>query len=174
MRHSEAEDSPRLVCPACGGIVDPATQIGGVIVCPRCRLHLDLTALVDRLSTLLDRGGGPDDPDPVDEVVIDLWLHNLDLSAREGEVLALLLQGFRAGQIALRTGVSVSTVRKRLRRLLAKTGTSSQAELVARCRARGVEPGRVAERVVDLVDPDPGDQAEASRSPSRRSRSPRT
>jgi DNA-binding CsgD family transcriptional regulator len=169
MRHIEAVDVPRLVCPACADPVDPTTVIGGEVVCPGCRLRLDLAALVGRLSTLLDERAGDEG-----ETVIDLWLHDLDLSAREREVLALLLQGFRAGQIALRTGVSVSTVRKRLRRLLAKTGTRSQAELVARCRTRGVRPGRVAEGIVGLVDHDPLGHPEPSPPASRRSRSPRT
>ena len=57
------------------------------------------------------------------------------LSAVERELLGLLLQGYRVGQIATRVGATVPTVRKRVRRLLAKTGTSSQAELVARFRS---------------------------------------
>ena len=56
------------------------------------------------------------------------------LSAVERELLGLLLQGYRVSQIATQVGVTVPTVRKRVRRLLAKTGTASQAELVARFR----------------------------------------
>ena len=168
MWHAEAPDVPRLVCPACAWTVDPAAAVGGQVVCAGCLLRLDLKALVGELVALLDASTA-DDAD----VVIDLWLHGLDLSAREREVLALLLQGFRVGQIALRTGVSVSTVRKRLRRLLAKTGTRSQAELVARCRARGVGSAPAVAGVVALVDGEPADQPGSS-VPSRRSRSPRT
>jgi DNA-binding CsgD family transcriptional regulator len=168
MWHAEAPDVPRLVCPACASTVAPAAVVGGRVLCTGCFLRLDLTALVGELVALLDAStaGAAD-------VVIDLWLHDLDLSEREREVLGLLLQGFRVGQIAVRTGVSVSTVRKRLRRLLAKTGTRSQAELVARCRARGVGPAPVVPGVVVLVGDAAADQPE-SPVPSRRSRSPRT
>src|SRR5438132_1211114 len=62
----------------------------------------------------------------LDDVEVDA-----DLTPVERELLDLLLHGYRVGQIALRLEVSVSTVRKRVRRLLAKTGTRSQAELIA-------------------------------------------
>jgi DNA-binding CsgD family transcriptional regulator len=81
-----------------------------------------------------------------------------DLTPVERELLDLLLHGYRVGQIAPRLDVSVSTVRKRVRRLLAKTGTRSQAELIAACR----RPDRRAR------------QSASGLKSARRSRSPRT
>ena len=87
------------------------------LVCPTCGGPLDLTR--STASTASARSAG------------------FALSDVERQVLELLLQGYRVAQIAATVGTSVSTVRKRLRRLLAKTGTRSQAELIARCRAQG-------------------------------------
>ena len=89
----------------------------------------------------------------LDDVEVDA-----ELTAVERELLELLLRGYRVGQIAPRLDVSVSTVRKRVRRLLAKTGTRSQAELIAVCR-RTDRSGR---------------QSPGSPKSVRRSRSPRT
>ena len=89
----------------------------------------------------------------LDDVEVDA-----DLTPVERELLDLLLHGYRVGQIALRLEVSVSTVRKRVRRLLAKTGTRSQAELIAVCR----RPDRR------------GRQSASGLKSARRSRSPRT
>jgi DNA-binding CsgD family transcriptional regulator len=127
MRDAERVDAvPRLVCPACGGPVDLDSATDGQTVCADCRRELDLRALAEELVTLtrlpvpvvVNGSGGP-------------WL-----SAVERELLALLLQGYRVNQIATRLDVTVPTVRKRVRRLLAKTGTSSQAELIAAYRSR--------------------------------------
>jgi DNA-binding CsgD family transcriptional regulator len=154
MRKLEAFGVPRLVCPACGRPVEPATSVGGQVVCTGCLRRLDLVALAQELAALIEATGTADP-----EVAVELWLRRLDLSGVEREVLDLLLQGYRVSQIAAHTGTSESTVRKRLRRLLAKTGTRSQAELVARCRAG----------VVGL-----GAQPDRSAAGARRSRRPRT
>jgi DNA-binding CsgD family transcriptional regulator len=87
------------------------------LVCPACgtALEIDLTA---------PPGASP------------LVAADVRLSAVERELLDLLLQGYRVAQIATRLEASVPTVRKRVRRLLAKTGTRSQAELIATYRVR--------------------------------------
>jgi DNA-binding CsgD family transcriptional regulator len=127
MRDVEGVDAvPRLVCPACGGPVDLGSATDGQMVCADCRRELDVRGLAEELVTLtrlpapvvVNGSGGP-------------WL-----SAVERELLVLLLQGYRVNQIAARVDATVPTVRKRLRRLLAKTGTSSQAELIAAFRSR--------------------------------------
>jgi len=60
------------------------------------------------------------------------------LTARELEVLRLLGDGFRAGAIALRLGVSVATVRNHIRAILRKLGCHSQLEAVAEARRRAL------------------------------------
>jgi DNA-binding CsgD family transcriptional regulator len=111
-------------------------------------LALELAALVEASAGADDEGG------------TDLRLIGFDLSDVEREVLDLLLQGYRVNQIAVRTGASVATVRKRLRRVLTKTGTGSQSELVDRCRHEKVAT--------------PGPQPSPPSGSARRSRSPRT
>jgi DNA-binding CsgD family transcriptional regulator len=161
--------------------VDPGASVGGQVVCTGCLRRLDLVALAEELATLVEATARAGDP----EVAIELWLRRLDLSDVERGVLDLLLQGYRVGQIAARTGASESTVRKRLRRLLAKTGTSSQAELVARCRTARATRSAAASAGDDVVvplggEPEPpagqgaGEIAGQVGGASRRSRSPRT
>jgi DNA-binding NarL/FixJ family response regulator len=53
------------------------------------------------------------------------------LSNREREVLDLIVQGYRAGAIAKKSFVSMSTVRTQIRSILAKLKVSSQLEAVA-------------------------------------------
>jgi DNA-binding NarL/FixJ family response regulator len=53
------------------------------------------------------------------------------LSRREREVLELLAQGYRAGKIAERFVVSMTTVRTQIRAILAKLEVTSQLEAVA-------------------------------------------
>jgi DNA-binding CsgD family transcriptional regulator len=58
-------------------------------------------------------------------------LHGLfDLSPAEAKVAQRLLQGHTLAEIAAAGGLSKETVRKQLRSVLAKTGTTRQAELV--------------------------------------------
>jgi DNA-binding CsgD family transcriptional regulator len=57
------------------------------------------------------------------------------LTAAQRQVLGLLVQGLRPRQIGRRLGVSLTTVRTHLGDLFGKTGTSRQAELVARTLA---------------------------------------
>jgi DNA-binding CsgD family transcriptional regulator len=126
MLDAESIDAvPRLVCPGCGGPVDLGSTVGGQTECAACRRELDLRGLADELVTLTRlravADAGPDGP---------------RLSAVERELLDLLLQGYRVSQIAARVDATVPTVRKRVRRLLAKTGTTSQAELIASYRSR--------------------------------------
>jgi DNA-binding CsgD family transcriptional regulator len=165
MRRVEAFGVPRLVCPGCDRPVEPSTAVDGQVVCTGCLRRLDLVALALELAALVEAPGAADD-----ELGADLRLIRFDLSDVEREVLDLLLQGYRVNQIAVRTGASVATVRKRLRRVLTKTGTGSQAELVARCR-REVAGAEDAGRDLDGArDRQPAPSGE----PARRSRSPRT
>jgi DNA-binding CsgD family transcriptional regulator len=78
-------------------------------VCPSCGAPLDL-----------DGRSGPS----------DAVAAHPRLNAVERELVDLLLHGYRVSQIATRLDTSVPTVRKRVRRLLAKTGTRSQADLI--------------------------------------------
>lgn len=71
------------------------------------------------------------------------------LTAREREVLALLVRGQTTAQMGEQLGISVNTVRKHVQRLLEKFGTSSRLEVVA-LAARGSQTratgGRAAVR----------------------------
>jgi DNA-binding CsgD family transcriptional regulator len=165
MRRVEAFGVPRLVCPTCDRAVEPSTAVDGQVVCAGCLRRLDLVALALELAALVEASAGADD-----EVGADLRLIRFDLSDVEREVLDLLLQGYRVNQIAGRTGASVATVRKRLRRVLTKTGTGSQAELVARCRREAVISEDARRDLVVARDAQPA----PSGGSARRSRSPRT
>lgn len=57
------------------------------------------------------------------------------LSAREREVLGLLLSGERVAAIAAQLFISPHTVRNHLKSLFRKVGVGSQADLIARVRA---------------------------------------
>ena len=73
-------------------------------------------------------------PDDAPEVVpLDV------LTTREREVLALLSDGLDARALALRLGISVTTVRTHVRNVLSKLGVSSQVAAVAQAR-RGPGP----------------------------------
>jgi two-component system nitrate/nitrite response regulator NarL len=61
-----------------------------------------------------------------------------ELTAREHEVLVLLGEGRRAGQIAAGLGVSVATARNHIRAILRKLECHSQLEAVAESRRRGL------------------------------------
>lgn len=62
------------------------------------------------------------------------------LSRREGEVLALLVDGMGAERIAEASYVSVATVRSQIRSILAKLGVNSQLEATALARRVGWVP----------------------------------
>ena len=61
----------------------------------------------------------------------DLVRSLFDLTASEAEVARCLVRGRSVEEIAMERGVSHNTVRTHLRKVLEKTGTSRQAELVA-------------------------------------------
>jgi DNA-binding CsgD family transcriptional regulator len=71
-----------------------------------------------------------DAPQPSEPVVEDV-----QLSAREREVAALLLAGERNGAIAEALGVSANTVKFHVSNVLRKTGVASRTELLALQRA---------------------------------------
>jgi DNA-binding CsgD family transcriptional regulator len=166
MRRVEAFGVPRLVCPTCDRPVEPSTAVDGQVVCTGCLRRLDLVALALELAALVEATAGADE-----EGGADLRLIRFDLSDVEREVLDLLLQGYRVNQIAVRTGASIATVRKRLRRVLTKTGTGSQSELVARCRpekATSEAGGRdLAAPTTWALDPQPSPSGGSARRSSR-------
>ena len=59
-----------------------------------------------------------------------MLLESFHLSDRESQVLILFADGFTYGQIGRRMGISARTVDTYLRRIRAKTGAVSGAELV--------------------------------------------
>ena len=63
------------------------------------------------------------------------------LSPRQHEVLELLDEGLRARDIALRLGISETTVRNHVRAILRRLGCHSQLEAVAEARRRGIIGG---------------------------------
>ncbi len=63
-----------------------------------------------------------------------------DLTGREQAVLAMLMDGMQAAEIADRSFVSVSTVRSQIRSILAKLGVSSQLTAVALANQAGWTP----------------------------------
>jgi DNA-binding CsgD family transcriptional regulator len=58
-------------------------------------------------------------------------LPRAELSARESEIVALLMRGFRSREIATALGTSVNTVRNQVSRLMARLGVGTRAELIA-------------------------------------------
>jgi DNA-binding CsgD family transcriptional regulator len=60
------------------------------------------------------------------------------LTARQRQILSLLGEGFRAGQIAERLGLSEATVRNHISSILDRLGCHSQLEAVAEARRRGL------------------------------------
>lgn len=64
------------------------------------------------------------------------------LTAREGSVLAALMDGEGVGQIAASSFVSEATVRSQVRAILAKLGVHSQLEVVAMASRAGWTPTR--------------------------------
>jgi DNA-binding CsgD family transcriptional regulator len=80
-------------------------------------------------------GGATVEPDL--ERHMDEWLRTVQLSpltGREREVLLLLVQGHRLSTVASTLFLSQHTVRNHLKRIFAKLGIHSQAELVSRFR----------------------------------------
>lgn len=63
-----------------------------------------------------------------------------ELTPREAEVLAGLLEGRSVTEIAKASVVSVATVRTQVRSILTKLGVSSQLAAIARARAAGWQP----------------------------------
>ncbi|MGI9598014.1 MAG: response regulator [Acidimicrobiales bacterium] len=63
------------------------------------------------------------------------------LSEREGEILAGLMAGHDARQLAERDVLSIQTIRCHIKSVLAKLGVNSQLAAVARANASGWEPG---------------------------------
>ena len=67
------------------------------------------------------------------------------LSAREGEVARLVLQGRATGEIADRLVISAYTVQDHLKAIFEKVGVRSRGQLVARLFAQHYAPSLQAE-----------------------------
>ena len=94
-------------------------------------LSLDASAL--RALVNVTSGDGQRRPD-------SLLSH---LTARESEVLALMVDGLGPKAIALRLGITVSTCRSYVKAILQKLGVHSQLEAVAVAAREGLAPGDV-------------------------------
>jgi DNA-binding NarL/FixJ family response regulator len=62
----------------------------------------------------------------------------LDLTEREGEILALLAQGLTNGAIAERLSLSVKTVRNRVSDIFSKLHVNDRAEAIIKAREAGI------------------------------------
>jgi DNA-binding CsgD family transcriptional regulator len=98
-------------------------------VLPIWKLHLSLPGSpAPRVAIFVSE---PDVPTPIrQEALVDA----LGLTPRESEVAILLAEGLPVEAIAMTTGLGVPSVREYLKRSFAKTGTHSQAALVALIR----------------------------------------
>jgi LuxR family maltose regulon positive regulatory protein len=67
------------------------------------------------------------------------------LTVREGDVLVLLACGCSYGQMALRLGISVHTVRSHIKNCYRKLGVSRAAHAVARAAELQLLPRRLSE-----------------------------
>jgi DNA-binding CsgD family transcriptional regulator len=77
------------------------------------------------------------------EVSAEVLRDSLHLTARESQVVALLVGGLSLKEIATRLGLSVHTVRAQLKSVFLKTGAKSQTELVRKVMAGpAVQPRR--------------------------------
>jgi DNA-binding NarL/FixJ family response regulator len=63
---------------------------------------------------------------------------SLDLTEREGEILALLAQGLTNGAIAERLSLSVKTVRNRVSDIFSKLHVNDRAEAIIKAREAGL------------------------------------
>ena len=61
----------------------------------------------------------------------DLLPPREELSAREAEIVALLMRGLRSREIGTALGTSVNTVRNQVSRLMVRLGVGTRAELIA-------------------------------------------
>jgi DNA-binding CsgD family transcriptional regulator len=71
-------------------------------------------------------------PDDAPAVPAAMLRTHLGLTAREAEVVCSLVAGIRLVGFAARAGISVNTAKFHLRAIYAKTGTHTQAGLVAK------------------------------------------
>jgi DNA-binding CsgD family transcriptional regulator len=74
-----------------------------------------------------------DDPDRPAPAGISGLCHAFGLTPRETDIIVLLVAGEGPAEIAARLGISIGNVRGHLNRIFSKTGTGSQARLVALC-----------------------------------------
>lgn len=74
------------------------------------------------------------------------------LTPREVQILHLLNQGFAAKQVAGQLKITVGTVKNHIHKILSKTGTQTQAEVIAMARQTGL----LRERSLPPHPPHPG------------------
>jgi DNA-binding CsgD family transcriptional regulator len=86
---------------------------------------LPLSVAVPAISVLVVDPESASSPDP--EVLRELF----SLTPAEARVSVRLVQGQSAAEIAAETGTSAETVRTHLKRILSKTGTNRQGELIS-------------------------------------------
>lgn len=112
-------------------------------------VDLPLTDLVARLDDLLrDPASWPDRGGLLERLRrrADDAAAFASLTPRELELLADLMRGRTAAEIARADHVALTTVRSHVRAVLAKTGVSSQVAAVARAHAAAAEPALDAVR----------------------------
>jgi DNA-binding CsgD family transcriptional regulator len=147
-------------------------------------LHLSLTAVEDRprggnhvvgvVSPVVRAAGEPADPSRSEllEHVLDRVMHAVsavlpeddetepldsdDLSARQRQVLRLLLRGERPSAVAASLHLSTHTVRNYEKAIFRTFGVHSQADLIALSRAMRRHPAALARTVDPRPDGHPG------------------
>jgi len=97
-----------------------------VLVTPLPRRSVSWVAQDSRWLVLLI------DPERRIEACAELIGRDLDITAREAEIAALLVSGYGVQNIAVRLHVSPHTVRTQLKSIFRKTGSHTQSELIRR------------------------------------------
>ncbi len=99
------------------------------------RAHLARIALeIQSISLCVSEGGGVVPVIPLEHPQLR------DLSARESEVLAMLVAGTRVPAIAQRLHISQHTVRNHLKSMFRKLEVGTQSDLIERVRSLASEP----------------------------------
>jgi len=73
---------------------------------------------------------------------VERWAPFASLTRKEGQVLALLMEGHAAEEIAASQSLAITTIRSQIRSILQKLGVSSQLAAAALAHAAGWKPER--------------------------------
>lgn len=125
----------------------PTSPLARQAVAHGAHLLLEKSRSLDTVSTAVSRLAAAG-PEAEREALRAAGRLQPELTAREREVLALLVHGQTTAQIGERLGISVNTVRKHVQRLLEKFGTSSRLEVVALAARRGEGRGGAGQAAV--------------------------